>query len=216
MSIPRFSFYTYVDKIKELVADGFPVLNSVSFQPSEDGDDAKYSDVGVPAFLMSFDDPEVLGGVMRNVDLSAAPTDDHNKLLSTKTGYFMNIRVNVQGSLILPRFKTAGQNADDLNMSIAVFQAATNIAALINAKAGTGAGWNCEPAKIGDITYAPDSDYHIAIVEWSHEAVVGREAGDENDLLRVYADDFVCPDDDTDTADLTVAIVDDNLIFEEE
>ena len=36
MSIPRFSFFEYVDEIKTLIGDGFPTLNTVSFMPSDE------------------------------------------------------------------------------------------------------------------------------------------------------------------------------------
>ena len=179
MAIPRFSFYDYVDQIKELISDGFPILNTVTFQPSDEGEDVKYSDFGVPAFLMSFGDPEFISSVpMREVDVADASIESGGAL-SSRTGYYAKIRANVSGTLVLPRFKTDGQNTDNLNMSIAVFQAATNIAALIFAKAR---GWNCDPAVIGNISYEADSDYHTAIIEWSHEALVGREEGDSSAL----------------------------------
>lgn len=166
--IPRFSFFRYVDEIKELIADNFPILQTVSFSPSEDGDDAKYSDVGVPAFLMTFQAPDFIDDFpMRDVEVEGGGVNN-------KDGYFADIRVNVQGSLLLPRFQTTGQNEDDLNMSIAVFQAMTNIAALLHAKAR---GWNCSKAIIGSMRYEPDENYHVGIIEWGHTAVVGREDG---------------------------------------
>ena len=166
MSIPRFSFYRYVDEIKELVSDHFPIFETVSFSPSDDGDDKQYSDVGVPAFLMSFQAPDFVDSVpMRDVDADGGG-------LANRNAYYADIQVNVTGSLLLPRFKVDPQNDDDLNMSIAVFQAASNIAALIHAKAR---GWNCDPAVIGNIRYEPDENYHVGIIEWSHRALVGRE-----------------------------------------
>ena len=175
MSIPRFSFFEYVDEIKTLISDGFPTLNTVSFMPSDEGDDVQYSDVGVPAFLMTFQAPTFL----ESFPLRAVDIEDKDIIsgggLSTRTGFYIDIQVNVKGSLLLPRYKTAGQNIDDLNMSIAIFQGATNIAALIYAQA---IGWNCNQAIIGDIRYEPDENYHVAVIEWNHKAIIGREAGE--------------------------------------
>ena len=174
MSIPRFSFFEYVDEIKELISDGFPTLNTVSFMPSDDGDDAQYSDVGVPAFLMTFQAPDFIESFLeREIDLPDKDITSGGGL-STITGYYADIQVNVSGSLLLPRYKTTGQNVDNLNMSIGIFQAATNIAALIHAQAR---GWNCGEAVIGDIRYEPDENYHVAVIEWSHRAYIGRETG---------------------------------------
>ena len=201
MSIPRFSFFEYVDEIKTLIGDGFPTLNTVSFMPSDEGDDAQYSDVGVPAFLMTFQAPTFIeSSPLRAVDIPDASITSGGGL-SERTGYYLDIEVNVKGSLLLPRYKTASQNADNLNMSIAVFQAATNIAALIYAQAR---GWKCGEAVIGDIRYKPDENYHVAVIEWSHRAYIGRETGD-SDAFRTGLGTFIsCPGENAQRIDLEV------------
>ena len=206
MSIPRFSFFEYVDEIKELISDGFPTLNTVSFMPSDEGDDAQYSDVGVPAFLMTFQAPDFLESfVERDIDIPDASITSGGGL-SERTGYYADIQVNVKGSLLLPRYKTEGQNADNLNMSIAIFQAATNIAALIHAQAR---GWNCGEAIIGDIRYEPDENYHVAVIEWSHRAYIGRETGDSNAFHMGLGGFLSCPEEELEQQ----IIVDDEHVF---
>ena len=126
--------------------------------------------------------------------------------MSTITGYYADIQVNVSGSLLLPRYKTASQNADNLNMSIAIFQAATNIAALIHAKAR---GWKCGQGIIGDIRYEPDENYHVAIIEWSHRAYIGRETGDSAAFHMGLGGFLSCPEEELEQR----IIVDDDHVF---
>lgn len=198
MSVPHFSFYEYVDNIKELVSDAFPDLETVTFPPAKDGEDVKYSDFGVPAFLMNFENTEPLnlGVSMRDVDVE--DTGRTGGALSEMSGYYMDIRVNVSGALVIPRFVTDGQNDDDLNPLLASHQAITNIAALIYAKAR---GWNCDPPIMGEISYEPDENYHVMLLTWSHTATVGRESGDSSPFLEGWGKWINCPTVDEDDVD---------------
>ena len=161
--IPRFDFFDYTDRIKELISGGFSILETVVVQPSKCGNDERFADVAVPAFLMEFEDTGILGG---------APLRDE------EGAYYLDIQVNVAGVLLLPKFTDGLER--NLNMAISAHQAGTNIAALIYAGAR---GWNCGPAEIKNIEYEPDENYHIVHVEWSHKATVGR---DEDELRRCF------------------------------
>lgn len=174
MSVPRFSFYQYVDEIKSLLTTEFPVLNSVVFAISSDGEDMQFTDLGVPAFILMFEDPEVLGSGMDR---------------ETDEGFYMNVKINLAGYLVLPRFD---EDADrNLDMSTARCQAATNIAARIFADAK---GWRCAAAKIESIAFNSVDNYHIAVIRWSHEVQVGRGIDDGFNLRRAWGTFIACPD----------------------
>ena len=157
----RFSFYQYRDEIIELIKAHFPIFETVAFQPSRGGVDISYADVAVPAFLMSFADPRILApGMERDTDI----------------GYFLNVDINVEGYALLPRYaEDEDINPRDLNMALASCQAGTNLAALINSKAG---GWACGPAVVDSVVYGVDDRYHTCKLEWHHRATVGRHDDD--------------------------------------
>lgn len=152
----RFSFYQYRDEIIQLIETHFPIFETVAFQPSRGGVDISYADVAVPAFLMSFADPTGIEALERD----------------TEIGYFLNLRINLEGYALLPRYaEDEDINPRDLNMALASCQAGTNLAALINSKAG---GWACGPAYVDAVTYDVDEKYHTCKIEWHHRATVGR------------------------------------------
>ena len=175
--IPRFSYYEYVRRIKELILHAFtPQLKSVLFAPmSAEGSEISV-DVAVPAFVMNFEDPIPVGGV---------PTRDEDQ------GFYLNVAIRVCGYLLLPKFKVEGENERNLNMSFALCQAACNIAARIFADAR---GWNCGAAEIESISIETDDNFHVAKIMWSHEAVVGRDITEHFNFKEAWAKFLACPE----------------------
>lgn len=175
MSTPvHFDFFVYRDNIIAMLTAEFPILEEVIFKVSTDGDDRQWADIGVPAFIINYEPVQVLGSGMDGT------TDD---------GFYLNIKVNLCGYLLVPRFPDADAN---LNMYLARCQAGTNIASHIFAKAR---GWNCEIAEIESIEFDDSDDaYHVAIVKWGHHAVVGRDKTYERSDVSVFGKFLPCPD----------------------
>ena len=157
MQVSRFSFYEYVDEIKGLIEETYsPPLKSVLFAPLYSAGSEISVDIAVPAFVMNFEDPTPKGRVPAEVE----------------EGFYLNFNVNLCGYLILPKYKTEGQNERNLNMSITLMQAACNIGALI---AGKAEGWNCGVAVVESIMIQDDDNFHVAEIKWSHDAVAGKD-----------------------------------------
>ena len=182
----RFSFYAYHDKIIDLLTRGFPILadESVLFMSAEDGQARRFNDLALPAFVMCFSkiEPLATGVPMRDMEMGGRleRTTGGTVLDISDLQFYLNIKIHLSGSLVLPKFPEDANdgkdpNPDNLNPLLALHQAAVNIAALIFAAAR---GWNCEAAKIENIEYVPDDDSEIMLIEWSHQAIVGRPDDD--------------------------------------
>ena len=161
MTINLFDHFKYATGIIELIQETFPILNTVAFKSTPN--ETHFKDLGLPAFVMYYSGPEFLGDLAR-VDFDADDT------------YYMKIRLNVIGKLVLPDFAKANPDVDDdLNTHILLATAATNLAALIRK-----GGENLEAPKahIESITYGSDEEevadeYHRATLHWWYEAHVG-------------------------------------------
>ena len=203
----HFSFYEYHNKIIALLNEGFEILadGDVVFMPSEDGEVRKYENLAMPAFVMSWGaiEPIRKGVPMRDLEqngrLERSGGGNINDIDVTDLQYYMPIKVNLTGVLVMPKFPTDAMkdgvlvdiNPDDLNPLLMLHQAATNVAALIYAAAR---GWNCSEPVIESIEYEPLDDYEAMRIDWSHKAIVGREDScpvNLNDLFRQWR--LLCP-----------------------
>ena len=112
----------------------------------------------MPAFVIAYADPVPIGGIDRN-DFDEDDT------------YSMKIRINLVGELVLPLFPKANPDVPDLNGHILLATAATNVAALIYAKASEA---KVISPTIQGISYETEmDDYHRATLTWFHDVFVG-------------------------------------------
>ena len=86
--------------------------------------------------------------------------------------YFMPMTLRLVGYLLMPVFPEANDDVPNVNPTVLLAQAASNLAAKIYSGAQ---GWNCGVARIDAINFIDDStedkegrDYHVAEIHWSH------------------------------------------------
>ena len=170
---PLFNFFTYASNLTEMLDDEFDALQEVSFPPTAEGfTDSRFADVALPAFLVNFENPElnILG-----FDWSRMSED-----IEDEKSYRMPMTLKLAGYLLLPVYPEQNDEVPNVNATVALAQAASNIAAKIYAHAK---GWNCGVATINEINFIDDSatdeerNYHVGEIHWSHEIWVGAEPG---------------------------------------
>ncbi len=152
-----------------MLTSAFSALNTVSFPPTAEGFvESRYADVALPAFVMNFENPELRQDEMELNRFGEDLTDD--------ASYYMPVRIRVAGYLLLPVFAESNTDVPNVNPTVLLAQATTNIAAKIYADA---VGWNCGIATINTIRFIDDSvkdeerNYHVGEIHWSHDAWVG-------------------------------------------
>ena len=159
-----FDHFHYANRLEEILSEAFSELQEVSFQPTRvDLTSTRYADLKLPAFLMSFDDPEI-----PKQSLGMRVDDE---------GDFMKVLLNLVGYLVLPWVPEENEHVPDLNPALLLSTAACNIAAKIFSKAG---GLKAGIPKIVSIQLDDDTEddieYHVAEIRWQHEATVGVRA----------------------------------------
>ena len=170
---PLFNFFTYATNIKAMLSAAFPALETVAFPPTAEGfTDSRYSDVALPAFFMNYENPELPA---RKVELNRFGED-----LTDDSSYYMPLVIRLAGFLLLPVFPTENTGVPNVNMTVLLAQAASNVAAKIYAGA-VGTDWNCGVATMHRIHFIDDSiedeerRYHVAELHWHHDVWVGAE-----------------------------------------
>ena len=151
-----FDHFQYADKIVDLVKDTFPKFRTVAFV--SDPRETDFQKLALPAFIISYADPIPMGDITQNdFDLDDA--------------YYMKIRINLVGELVLPLFPEANPDVPDLNGHILLATAATNVATLIYARASEA---KVISPTIEGISYDTElDDYHRATIRWFHDVFVG-------------------------------------------
>lgn len=151
-----FNHFQYADKIVDLVKDTFPKFRTVAFV--SDPAETDFQKLALPAFIISYVDPIPMGDITRNdFDLDDA--------------YYMKIRIILVGELVLPLFAEANPKVPDVNGHILLATAATNVAALLYAKASQA---KATSATIESIAYDTEmDDFHRATIVWFHDMFVG-------------------------------------------
>lgn len=171
-----FSFFTYANNFTTMLRDAFPSLQEVSFPPTAEGfTESRFSDVALPAFLVNFEDPELMAGQMQSLR-SGEELDGDGEL------YFMQLKINLAGYLLMPVFAEANTVVPNVNPTVLLAQVVANLTAKINACAW-GEGWNCSRPSMNQLNFIDDSiveverNYHVAELHWSHEVWIGSEPG---------------------------------------
>ena len=168
-----FNFFTYAENIADLIRDEFPALQEVSFPPTAEGyTESRFADVAIPAFLINFENPDVADKVDLTFEMNRLGDD-----VEDDDEYFMPMTLRVVGYLLMPVFPEANDHVPNVNPTVLLAQAASNLAAKIYSGAQ---GWNCGVARIDAINFIDDStddkegrDYHVAEIHWSHSIWVG-------------------------------------------
>ena len=167
-NIAHFDPFHYAKSLKDMIAGEFPSLQTVAWlsQPTE----TQFTDLAVPAFLMSFGNPEPLTNLARN------HFDDEG-------AYSFNMELNMMGELILPVIPQANINVDDdSNVALVAVTATHNLCAFIYAKSG-GLGAGVPTIKTIDYNWSDaddpqiDEQYITASIAWSHDCFVGYTPG---------------------------------------
>ena len=172
---PIFSFFSYAKNLTEMLRDTFPKLKEVSFPPTTEGfTDSRFGDVALPAFLINFEDPELLPMAVQ----SLRHGEEHSEELESDDIYFMPLKIRLAGYVLMPVFPEANSGVANVNATVLLAQVASNIAAKIHADA-RGEDWNCSVASINQLNFIDDSitdeerNYHVAEIHWSHDVWVG-------------------------------------------
>ena len=164
--ITFFDPFHYSGVLQETIDKEFPAIETVSWlsEPA----DTQYTDLALPAFLMSYGNPEPLKSLVRSD-------------FDTDGAYAFIMKINITGDLVLPAEPTANDNiVDDSNVVLLSVAATHNLCAFINTIAG---GLGSGPTTIQSIEYNWSEEtedtmedfgrYIMSTIQWSHQCFVG-------------------------------------------